>query len=162
MSMSTRGPIKKPKKPVFGPPDGKRARQMLLGMALGWHVAEQSITKAYFILKTRLEAQLLFMLMAPFLAVPAFIIAIPVASMAITGMAVAGVSSNLAMFTSIQTMTERQQFEKSKFRRSTSDLSTLKDSSPKAPLMVRRRRLDATGPSKRLTRSRTFTFGTRT
>ena len=163
-SMVPRRPIRRPRR--VPNPNGKEARQMLMGMALGWHVVSQWITKVHFMVKTRLEAQVLFVLLAPFLAIPTIVIAIPFACMAVTAMTLAGVSSTVTKFSSVRTMMDREQL-----RRLERQSGVFHNDAKKAALLKRNRMASKQQPTTaihslaarpprpaRMTRSRTFTF----
>jgi hypothetical protein len=188
MMMMKKGPIKRPKK--VAKDAGKKARQRLMGMALGLHVLNKVITNAYFTLKTHMEAQVLLLLMTPFLLPLLVVLAIPLLAISVFGMVAAGLSANVDRFTKVQHVMDRRKFELVK-RQSTrmmllrSDTMETQNSSkrfarfasltggdagsvksktlpPRSPSVVTRASL---APRPRAggppRRSQTFTFGTR-
>ncbi|CAB9501656.1 expressed unknown protein [Seminavis robusta] len=102
-----RGP-RPPKRVILR--DGKQARQMLMGMALGWHVMGQALRNVYFTIKTQVEAQVLLVLVGPFLIIPLSMLAVPLLFLGVSAMMAVSVASNIENFTAFQKVVERQRF----------------------------------------------------
>ena len=137
-----KGPIKRPKK--IAKNDGKRARQRLMGMALGLHMLNQTMTNAYFFLKAHMQAQILLLMMLPLLLPLLVVLAIPTMAICVFGMVIVGLSANLNGFNQVQVVRERRQFELVK-RQST------------RLLMTRDESFDALDGPRRLSRFASFT-----
>lgn len=113
-----KGPYRKPRR--VAPPDGQQEKQILMGMAYGMHLVQQTYIKVKFILKTKLEAQILFMLMAPFLVVPLCCLAIPAICVMVPAMCMGAISQFAPKFGAVQHVVERESFKfmENKFRQS--------------------------------------------